>query len=115
MPGFPNPATAGPESAASAWITGETLHLSGRLQRDSVTALWAALPRAQGIGAIDLSGVTALDTAGLALLVCVVRRATEHVTARPVLLHPPSSYASLCAAYRIGSALEIVSHEESVG
>ena len=115
MSQIPQPDIAGSGTDATARIAGETLHLSGRLQREAVAALWASLPRAQAISAIDLSGVTALDTAGLALLVCVVRRANVRAKAIPVLLHPPSSYASLCAAYRIGSTLEGVSHEQSVG
>ncbi len=109
------PDVAGPGQAATARIEAGTLHLSGRLQRDAVAALWAAVSREQDISAIDLSGVTALDTAGLALLVCVVRRAMVHANVMPAVLHPPSSLPSLCTAYRIGSTLEVVGHEESVG
>lgn len=115
MSQIPQPDIAGSRTDATGRIAGETLHLSGRLQREAVAALWASLPREQAISAIDLSGVTALDTAGLALLVCVVRRANVHAKAVPVLLHPPASYASLCAAYRIDSALEVVGREQFVG
>lgn len=109
------PEVAGLETAATARIEAETLHLSGRLQRDAMATLWASLPREQAISAIDLSGVTALDTAGLAALVCIVRRANVRTGSIPALLHPPAGYASLCAAYRIGSTLEFVGHEKSVG
>jgi len=86
--------------AATIGLRGDILHVAGRLQRDAVPALWAALPSAT-IAQIDLSTVTALDTAGLALLVEIAARSRRAAGTTPRILHAPPGYDSLCAAYRI--------------
>ena len=49
---------------------GETLALRGELDQDLLVPLWEARAQAtDGVSAIDLSAVTRVDTAGLALLV----------------------------------------------
>ncbi len=88
--------------AATARLDGEVLSLSGRLDRHALPALWPALPKGAYVQ-IDLAGVGALDTAGLALIAELAARATP--SSRSVILHPPSGYAELCAAYRISPAL----------
>ncbi len=89
-----------------------TLHFTGRLQCDTVPMLWAGLPRPR-IQRIDLSEVTALDTAGLALLVEIV--ATEkRAGGIPQVLHASAGYAALCAAYRIRTDLDMDSHAQTV-
>ncbi|ENA0611002.1 lipid asymmetry maintenance protein MlaB [Enterobacter bugandensis] len=52
---------------------GETLALTGELDQDVLNPLWDARQSAmQGVTLIDLSGVTRVDTAGIALLVHLV-------------------------------------------
>lgn len=88
--------------AAGARLDGEVLHLSGRLDRHAVPALWPALPRGAWAH-IDLAEVGALDTAGLALIAELAARATP--SSQSVILHPPSGFAELCAAYRVSPEL----------
>ncbi|WP_368540693.1 lipid asymmetry maintenance protein MlaB [Enterobacter soli] len=52
---------------------GERLKLSGELDQDVLNPLWEARAEAmQGVTLIDLSGVSRVDTAGIALLVHLV-------------------------------------------
>ena len=96
--------------AATQRMQGDTLHLGGRLQRDAVPALWAALMADANAHAnlvqIDLVQVDALDTAGLALLVEIAARTRRARGAAPNILHPPAGYDALCAAYRIRPQLD---------
>lgn len=57
-----------------SWIrAGESLLLSGELDQDYLNPLWDARHDAmQGVSCIDLSGVSRVDTAGVALLVHLV-------------------------------------------
>ncbi|WP_312947820.1 lipid asymmetry maintenance protein MlaB [Superficieibacter sp.] len=49
---------------------GKMLSLHGELDQDVLTALWEARQEAtQGVSVIELSGITRVDTAGLALLI----------------------------------------------
>ncbi|MBM3070138.1 lipid asymmetry maintenance protein MlaB [Enterobacter sp. RHBSTW-00994] len=63
---------------------GDTLRLSGELDQDLLNPLWDARHEAmQGIQLIDLSGVSRVDTAGIALLthlVAVGKKQGAHVT-----------------------------------
>ena len=86
-------------------MQGDTLHIVGRLQRDGVPALWNALP-STAVAQIDLSAVTTLDTAGLALLVELAARSQRVNNATPTILHAPAGYDALCAAYRIRPQLD---------
>jgi len=55
------------------------LRLTGPLDFDTVPALYAALPAAGGTPLeVDLSGVTRADTAGMGLLVEILRLGGEH-------------------------------------
>ncbi|URN98816.1 lipid asymmetry maintenance protein MlaB [Leclercia adecarboxylata] len=52
---------------------GETLLLSGELDQDYLNPLWDAREEAmKGVSCIDLSGISRVDTAGVALLVHLV-------------------------------------------
>ena len=86
-------------------LQGSTLGLSGRLDRHAVTALWAALP-VDGWTALDLSKVSGLDTAGLALLIEVAGRMRHAGGDSPRIVNPPAGYTALCAAYRIRPELK---------
>jgi len=86
-------------------LQGSTLGFSGRLDRHAVTALWATLPVA-GWTSLDLSKVSGLDTAGLALLIEIAGRMRNAGDDSPRIINPPSGYAALCAAYRISPELE---------
>lgn len=82
-----------------------TLRFSGRLLRDAVNALWAALPL-DGCTVIDLAQVNTLDTAGLSLLVEVAARGRRASGVSPRIINTPAGYDALCAAYRIRPDLE---------
>ena len=82
-----------------------TLGISGRLDRHAVAALWPTLPVA-GCTALDLSKVSTLDTAGLALLIEIAGLMRIAGDDSPRILNPPAGYAALCAAYRIRPELE---------
>ena len=84
-------------------LSGDTLQIVGALQRDAVAKLWAALPAAP-FQQIDLSAVTALDTAGLAWLMEVSAPDSMGVARR--ILNAPAAYHALCAAYRIPAEAE---------
>lgn len=94
-------------------IQGDTLHIAGRLQREAVPTLWGALPDA-AIARIDLSAVTALDTAGLALLVEISARSRRAGGRAPRILNTPVGYDALCAAYRIRPELDDALHVPTV-
>jgi phospholipid transport system transporter-binding protein len=79
---------------------GALLRLRGRLDRASVPALWPQALRAlDGAQGLDLHGIDALDSAGLALLAELAGR----IAARgPVRIEgAPAGLAGLCAAYRM--------------
>ena len=63
---------------ASAERDGDTLHVQGELDFDSVAHLWettGSLFRAEPIHRIDLSGVQRSNSAGVALMVAWLRQA----------------------------------------
>ena len=84
---------------------GAVLHLAGTLDRAAVSAAWpAVLPLLDGTQVLDLSAVTRLDSAGLALLAEVAAR----LSARGVAVRidgSPEGLAELCAAYRLDAGL----------
>ena len=90
---------------AAVELHGVTLWFSGRLQRDAVAALWMTLPTGKW-SMLDLSHVSALDTAGLALLVEVAARGRRAGGGTQQILNAPAGYDALCAAYRIRPDLE---------
>ena len=85
---------------AGAERAGEALRFTGALLRAHVAALWKRLPALDGVRTLDLSGVSALDSAGLALLSEVAARsgATRVEGDAPGL-------ADLRAAYRLDATL----------
>ena len=108
-----NAGSENPRIVATQRIQGDTLHIGGRLQRDAVPALWAALladatmhANPVQLAQIDLAQVDALDTAGLALLVELAARTRRAHGAAPRILHAPAGYDALCAAYRIRPELD---------
>lgn len=60
------------DGALSWQQEGQTLKLSGELDRDSLLALWNVRQTAlQGVSRLDVSGLRRVDSAGLAMLVHV--------------------------------------------
>lgn len=83
-------------AAAGVRVVDGVVQLHGALLRTEVDALWRALPVGP-VRAIDLAGATALDTAGLALVLELAGRADP---VAPVT-HAPAAFADLCQAYRL--------------
>lgn len=91
-------------TAATVRRDGGTLAFAGALTREAVAALWPQLARqAAGLERIDLSAVSSVDSAGLALLVEVAHRAGGV----PVVGDPPG-LDGLRRAYRLSPALTFV-------
>ena len=88
------------DAHAEATRAGEALRFAGALSRDSVPALWKALPALDGVRSLDLRAVTALDSAGLAQLSLVVERAGA-----PTIEGDPPGLAELRSAYRLDARL----------
>lgn len=58
---------------------GDKLALSGELDQDLLNPLWDARHEAmQGVTQIDLSSITRVDTAGVALLVHLIAEGKKH-------------------------------------
>lgn len=91
---------ASTDARVDATRAGEALRFAGVLSRASVPALWKALPALDGVRTLDLHAVTALDSAGLALLSTVAARCG----ATAVTGNPPG-LAELQSAYRLDSRL----------
>jgi phospholipid transport system transporter-binding protein len=84
--------------AASLERAGETLRFTGALLRDGVPGLWRqALPLLGGMQRFDLTAVTRVDSAGVALLAELAAR-TAGV---PIIDGAPAGLAELRAAYRL--------------
>lgn len=95
---------------------GDTLRASGVFDRAAVTALW---PQAQrlvaGARQLDLSAITRLDSAGLALLAetaarlpsgsAATRTGTERPNTSATVLGAPPGLEELRAAYRLSPHL----------
>ncbi|WP_374605804.1 STAS domain-containing protein [Thermomonas sp.] len=88
-------------AAARVQRDGERLLLSGALDRDAATASWSrALAAADGARVLDVSAVSAIDSAGLAMLVALAERMQD---AR--IEGVPSGMSDLLAAYRLRPTL----------
>lgn len=99
--------TADPRADASAIRDGEALRFSGALVRAQVASLWHALPPADGVRTLDLTGVDALDSAGLALLAEVAARTGQRPSVRvPAATAAAEGLSQLRAAYRLDDALQ---------
>lgn len=83
---------------------GDALAFAGAVSAASVPALWtAARPLRAGVARLDLRAVTALDSAGLALLAELSNDGTLAVDGTPPGL------TELCRAYRLTPTLGYVS------
>ena len=81
---------------------GETLRFSGALLRAGCAALWRqSLPLLPGVRRFVLEDVTAVDSAGVALLAELAARADHGVTFDGA----PEGLRLLRAAYRLGPTL----------
>lgn len=84
---------------------GDALVFTGALLREHVRALWRdAVAQAAGARRFDLTAVTGLDSAGLALLTGVAARAGGTVE----VAGDPPGLAALRDAYRLTPALGFV-------
>jgi len=84
----------------------DALVFDGALDRAAATALWPQASRAlDGIRALDLSAVSRVDSAGLALLAELLARLRAQGAA-PVLIGQPAGLAELRDAYRLGAELD---------
>jgi ABC-type transporter Mla MlaB component len=78
-----------------------SLRIDGELDARSVPALARRLRAAALPAAIDLSGVSAIDSAGVAFLRTLQARASAAGKAVPALLNAPAHYHQLIAAHRV--------------
>jgi phospholipid transport system transporter-binding protein len=86
-------------SAVRVRRDGDVLHLDGRLDRAAVASTWRALqPLRASATSIDLAGVDAVDSAGVALL-AELAAAGLRIDGRPVGLD------ELRTAYRLDASL----------
>lgn len=84
--------------AASVERTGETLRFAGALLRDQVAGTWRqALPLLRDARRFDLTAVTRVDSAGVALLAELAARAGAGLA----IDGAPRGLAELRAAYRL--------------
>lgn len=80
---------------------GDSLVFNGTLERAAVPSLWkTALLILQGVARIELSQVSRVDSAGVALLAELASRAGQ-----VDIVGDPSGLAELRAAYRLGPDL----------
>ncbi len=93
-------------SKTALQLDGTHARLSGVLDRDAVVALWSQLQTLPAsIEVLDLGAVTAVDSAGLALLAELSARA--RAAGRTLtLLGTPTGLAELGAAYRLAPSLD---------
>lgn len=107
-----------PAAAASVRRDADTLVFRGALARAAVAALWRqAQPLRTGIGRLDLTAVSLVDSAGLALLAELANGsgADGGTTGASVtgdgmaVVGTPSGLAELRAAYRLDDRLAFAS------
>lgn len=77
------------------------LRLQGELDARSVPAMARRLRGAALPAAIDLAGVTSIDSAGVAFLRTLQARAAAAGQDVPALLNTPAHYHQLIAAHRV--------------
>ncbi|KHL55062.1 STAS domain-containing protein [Xanthomonas cannabis] len=84
---------------------GDTLVVTGVLDRAAVTAAWPqAAAQLDGVRTLDLSGVQRLDSAGVAMLAELAARVRGTGTA--AVVGEASGLDELRAAYRLSPTLE---------
>ena len=80
---------------------GETLKLDGELDQDLLNPLWDKRHEVmQGVTLIDLSGVTRVDTAGIAMLVHLVDEGKKQ-GAKPTLSGASDNVITLAQLYNL--------------
>lgn len=81
---------------------GEVLRLPARVDAGTAAVLWREWsPRAARIATIDFAAVTAIDSAGVALVRSLGALARRAGAASPELRATPPRYRQLCLAHRI--------------
>ena len=91
-----------PSSKARVERTGETLRFAGGLTREVVAPLWPQAVRLlDGVRTIDLTEVSRVDSAGIALIAELGAR----LPAAVAIEGEPEGFRALCAAYRLTSSL----------
>lgn len=93
-----------PSNEASLRLDDRVLHLTGRIDRRTVPALWRALPPGT-FTQIDLGGVVALDTTGLALVAEARARVDKPAGAAEAIVGAPTGFDELRSAYRLAPDL----------
>jgi phospholipid transport system transporter-binding protein len=79
-----------------------TLAIGGTLTVDSSAARWRELrPQAAAAQVIDLAGVDAIDSAGLALVQALRQEACRAHGSLPRVQHVPARMQQLCIAHRV--------------
>ena len=100
-------------AAATVIRDADTLVFRGALARAAVAALWRQVqPLRIGIGRLDLTAVSVVDSAGLALLAELAdeSRADDSVAGNGiVVVGAPAGLAELRAAYRLDERLAFAS------
>ncbi|HHW4679489.1 MAG TPA: STAS domain-containing protein [Xylella sp.] len=96
-------------SKASLHRDGKALVLKGPLNRDAVLELWPLIEtQRHGICQLDLTGLSRLDSTGLALLAELMEQIHIQENLPRIVGHPPG-FDELLAAYRMSSDLQFQS------
>ncbi len=90
---------------ASVQRNGTALVFGGVLDRTAVTTLWPSLSSLEGVRQLDLTAVTRVDSAGLALLAELAARLRGQGSA-PDIVGSPAGFNELSAAYRLAPTLD---------
>ncbi|AIC10158.1 STAS domain-containing protein [Xylella fastidiosa] len=88
---------------------GNSLVLSGPLNRDAAIGLWSeiqAQSKSNGVCQLNLAGIKQLDSTGVALLAEVMERIRVQGGSVPTIVAPPAGLKELLAAYRMSSDLQ---------
>ena len=80
---------------------GDTMRFAGPLTREAIAALWRLARPLDGVRVFDLTAVSRVDSAGIALLAELAAR----LPAAPSIVGEPDGLRALCAAYRLGPTL----------